>query len=111
MSKTKRTPGEWKVYYCKHSIPTIYSGDQCITDRVFNGNETFIAMAGTTANKLDAIGYDGEAAIKMLPELLETLRNARACLLNLQPDGGPISQQMQKMIGGISETIAKASGT
>jgi len=37
-------------------------------------NAKFIAMAGTVAHKLDSLGYDGEKAIEMLPEILKQLR-------------------------------------
>lgn len=43
-----------------------------------------------------------------IEELERTLRQARACLLNLQPDEvNPMQRQMQKMIGEISSVLER----
>lgn len=36
-------------------------------------NAHTIALAGTTANKLDALGWDGDACIEALPEIVAAL--------------------------------------
>jgi len=47
-----------------------------------------------------------EAKDRRLRELEEGLRQARACLLNLQPEElNPVQRQMQKMVGEISKLL------
>lgn len=55
------------------------------------------ALAGTTANKLDALGWDGDACIEALPEIVEMLsiyatltqaNDMRAILSRLRPAKG-----------------------
>ena len=46
---------------------------------------------------------------KAVTILLETCRQARACLLGLMPDDGPMARQMQKMVGELSSAIESAA--
>jgi hypothetical protein len=55
---------------------------------------------GTAHGEVEAHDFADE-----LNRLDGTLRQARACLLNLQPDSGPVAQQMQKMIHEITISL------
>ena len=64
-----------------------------------NSFDAFWAAISITEKRVAELKLENE-------KLVETLRQARACLLNLQPDEvNPVQQQMQKMIAEISAVI------
>jgi hypothetical protein len=78
---SERTPGEWNN---RQTLQVFAESGQCIHDNWGNehwcpkpneeaANCKTIALAGTIANRLDDLGYDGEACIERLPEILAAL--------------------------------------
>lgn len=93
-AKARRTAGEWKQLgngvFGPPGSRTLPSGRPttsivCNTgaadDAMDKANARTIALAGTAANAVDAMGLDGDAAIAALPDLIDALmrvRNAHA---------------------------------
>jgi hypothetical protein len=94
---TEHTPGPWEV--CEDAE----GGQTVIRDATGFAicSEWHFLIESSLANA---------RLIAAAPELLEVCIHARACFLNLQPDGGPIAQQMQKMVAELSTAINKAKG-
>lgn len=90
MKRSKRTGGDWKVATSyvgaqRGEAAVVPWNDQgreiarVVTAKLYPTEEALpnartMALAGTFANKLDALGYDGDKAIEALPEIMEFIR-------------------------------------
>ena len=85
MSVHIQSAGVWEVLetWSKRAYVVSLEGNACIAHmpewNVLHyperaANARLIAAAGTTANKLGALGFDGKAAIEALPEILDALQ-------------------------------------
>lgn len=68
----------------------------------------FIALAGTVANRLDEAGYDGDAAIKALPELLAAMSDVMNEMK--QQDSGKMSLALDVLQMVFEKIITKKEG-
>lgn len=72
---TKRSVGTWSykaetILADKTQIVANLSGPLSL-ENIANGKT--ISVAGTSANKLDTMGFDGDKAIDFLPQLIKSL--------------------------------------
>ncbi len=110
---TKPTPGPWRVH---HGLgwPTVYIVHGSKFEhaaRVRRKNDAaLIAAAGTAAHNCEAIGYDGQAAIEALPELLVALDAARRHVVETLhvPEWHPIGHC--PVLDQVEAALAKARG-
>jgi hypothetical protein len=92
---SERTRGEWTVTsddgsaaQSSEATEIVETEDEHIAFVFETNNADFIALAGTIANRLDSLGFDGQACIERLPAML----NAMSTLLNLHDEGVPINE-------------------
>lgn len=73
MTTSKRTGGEWINFGSAEleamiGLSSVHYGPD---ERA--SNRCTMRIAGTTANRLDALGYNGDECIRRLPEIVEAI--------------------------------------
>lgn len=76
----KHTAGPWRVSESVNRLPEIYGpDDNCVTDRVYNGNAQLIAAAPELLAVLKGIVHHNEALkdqLKLSPSLMRQVEQA-----------------------------------
>lgn len=103
-AKSKRTAGEWREdggdrivadvgkhkdreTVCECPLPFATTTSSVSAQYRSAANRRTIALAGNAANAVDAMGLDGDAALRELPELLRIMRDVEL-IPELQADMG-----------------------
>jgi len=65
---------QWAIYADGYRIMTVEEAYGKRTQAVVDAQARLVAAAGNAATQVEQLGYDGQAAIETLPELLDALK-------------------------------------